>query len=293
MTNTISTNDTLKKLFAPVSKVELSSILPGKSFPRSNDHAILDEDGNILSFCSSTYNLRENQTLYKPLEKLLKENKLPFDRKIKIIDGTKFYVDYIIRERLQSLTVNDILPKFSIWNSYDGTVKTVLKFGFYRVVCANGLMRPMGNSVNIAKKHRKAAHAEDGIDLSIASSNQIVDSVKGFLTEVKQDMLVYEQMNAVKADLSNILSLSEKLKLSKNILETAVDRFKLETSTEGNLTYVNENGEVVKHDGSPATLYTVYNALNFAIYNNNAKELPEAKLKRDQMILQEILAEVN
>ena len=103
-------SETLKKLFAPVSKVELGSILPGKKFPRANDHAILDEHGNILSFCSSTYNLRENETLYKPLEKMMKEQKIPFDRKISIVDGTKFYVDYIIRDRVKSLTVNDILP---------------------------------------------------------------------------------------------------------------------------------------------------------------------------------------
>lgn len=292
MANLNSNSETLKKLFAPVSKVELNSILPGKTFPRANDHAILDENGNILSFCSSTYNLRENQTLYKPLEKLMKDQKIPFDRKIKIVDGTKFYVDYIIRERVSSLTVNDILPKFSIWNSYDGTVKTVLKFGFYRVVCANGLMRPVGNSVNISKKHRKAVHAEDGLDLSIATSNQIVESVQQFLTEVKQDMEVYEQMNKVAADVNKILKVAEKMKFSKNLLESAVERFNLETSDKGNLTYVNENGEIVKHDGSPATLYTVYNALNYAVYNCNPKELPEAKLKRDQSILEEILTEI-
>jgi len=283
-------SETLKKLFAPVSKVELSSILPGKKFPRANDHAILDEHGNILSFCSSTYNLRENQTLYKPLETLMKEQKIPFDRKISIVDGTKFYVDYIIRDRVKSLTVNDILPKFSIWNSYDGTLKTTLKFGFYRVVCSNGLTRPVGNTVNIARKHRKAATAEDGMDLSIASNSQIVESVKLFLSEVKQDMEVYEQMNQVKSDLNKILSVAEKMKFSKNLLDTAVERFNMETSTSRNLTYINENGEMVTHEGSPATLYTVYNALNYAIYNCNQKELPEAKLKRDQLVLAEVLA---
>jgi hypothetical protein len=283
-------SETLKKLFAPVSKVELGSILPGKKFPRANDHAILDEHGNILSFCSSTYNLRENETLYKPLEKMMKDQKIPFDRKISIVDGTKFYVDYIIRDRVKSLTVNDILPKFSVWNSYDGTLKTTLKFGFYRVVCSNGLTRPVGNTVNISKKHRKAAAAEDGMDLSIASNSEIINSVQLFLSEVKQDMEVYEQMNQIKADVSKILQVSEKLKFSKNILETAVERFNMETSIKGSLTYVNENGELVNHEGSPQTLYTVYNALNYAIYNCNTKELPEAKLKRDQLVLAEVLA---
>jgi hypothetical protein len=283
-------SENLKKLFAPVSKVELSSIIKKRKFPRANDHAILDEHGNILSFCSSTYNLRENQTLYTPLEELMKEGKIPFDRKISIVDGTKFYVDYIIRDRVKSLTVNDILPKFSIWNSYDGTLKTTLKFGFYRVVCSNGLTRPVGNTVNIARKHRKAAAAEDGMDLSIASNSTIIESVKTFLSEVKQDMQVYEQMNQVAADVNKILAVAEKLKFSKNLLDTAVERFNMETSTKRSLTYINENGELVTHEGSPLTLYTVYNALNYAIYNCNQKELPEAKLKRDQLVLAEVLA---
>lgn len=283
-------SDSLSRLFAPVSKVELSSILPGKSFPRANDHAILDQNGNILSFCSSSYNLRENSTLYKPLEGLMKEQKIPFDRKIKVVDNTKFYVDYIIRDRVKSLTVNDILPKFSIWNSYDGTLKTTIKFGFYRVVCSNGLTRPVGSTVNIASKHRKAVKAEDGMDLSLATNNNILDSVKLFLTEVKQDMEVYEQLNQIKADVNNILKVSDKLKLSKSIVDSAVERFNKETSTNRSLTYVNENGELVTHDGSPQTLYTVYNALNYAIYNCNPKELPEAKLKRDQLVLAEVLA---
>ena len=32
------------------------------------------------------------------------------------------------------------------------------------------------------------------------------------------------------------------------------------------------------------------NALNYAIYNCNPKELPEAKMKRDQLVLAEVLA---
>lgn len=289
MTNS-NKSEMLKQLYAPVSKVELSSVIPGITFPRANDHAILDQNGNIISFCSSSYNLRENSSLYKPLEDLMNFDKIPFDRKIKVVDGTKFYVDYIVRDRVKSLTVNDILPKFSIWNSYDGSLKTTIKFGFYRVVCSNGLTRPHGTEVNIARKHRKAIGAEDGMDLSIVSNSGILDSVKVFLSEVKQDMEVYEQMNNVQADVNKILKVAEKMKFSKTLLETAVERFQVETSTSRSLTYINENGEIVTHDGSPATLYTVYNALNYAIYNCNPKELPEAKMKRDQLVLAEVLA---
>ena len=282
--------NSIQQLYAPVKKVELETIIPNRKFPRACDHAIVDKKGNILSFCSNSYNLRSNSTLFKPLEELMTENKIPFDRKIKIVDGTKFYVDYIINERVKSKTVNDILPRFSIWNSYDGTVKTTMKFGFYRVVCSNGLMRPHGTQVNISKKHRKAIGAEDGLDISLTKENEILTSVKQFLTDTKKDMEIYEQMNKAKADVKAILKIAEKLKFSKQLLDSSVQRFELETSTNKSLTYVNENGEIVNHEGSPQTMYTVYNAINYAIYNCNPKELPQAKLKRDELVLAEVLA---
>jgi len=286
----METAEITSRLFQPVEKVELKTIFPGRSFPRANDHAIIDSNGGILSFCSSSYNLRSNSTLYKPLEEMMTNQKIPFDSKIQIIDDTKFYVDYIIRERVKSLTVNDILPKISIWNSYDGTVKTVLKFGFYRVVCANGLTRPEGEQINISKKHRKGVKAEDGVDLSLLSHDKILENIKIFLVEAKKDIFIYEKMNHIESDVKRILQIAEKLNMSKNLVETAINRFDLETSKSKSLTYVNENGEIINHEGSPATLYAVYNALNYAIYNCNQKELPEAKLKRDKLVLAEVLA---
>lgn len=280
----------LDELYKPVSKVEMSSIMPGKNFPSRHDHAIVDAQGNVLSFCSDNYNLRHNSTLFQPVEQMMKEKKIPFDRKVTIHEGTKFYVDYLIRDRIHSTAVNDIIPKISIWNSYDGTLKTGLKFGFYRLVCSNGLTRPVGKTVHISKKHYKAGKEEDGLDLTLIGANQIMENMQTFLNEAKEDVKIYDEMNQKEADVRKILEITEKLKFSKSILETAVNRFNQETSTNRGLTYVNENGELVTHEGSPSTLYTVYNALNYAIYNNNPKEYPEAKLKRDQLVLAEILA---
>jgi len=279
-----------EQLYKEVSKVELSSLLPGISFPSRHDHAIVDKDGNILSFCSDNYNLRPNSTLFQPLEEQMKAEKIPFDRKVVIRDGTRFYVDYIIGDRVKGPTVNDILPKFSVWNSYDGTLRTVLTFGFYRVVCSNGLTVPHGKTVDFYKKHYKASKVADGIDISEMDSVNIMKPFREFLNSTKNYLGIFENLNNVEADVKKILDICEKLKFSKAIAETAVQRFNVETSTERNLTYVNENGELVTHEGSPASLYTAYNAINYAIYNNNPKEYPEVKLKRDDMVLAEILS---
>lgn len=290
MKKTPQTKSINAELYKEVSKVELSSLLPGVKFPSRHDHAIVDKDGNILSFCSDNYNLRTNSSLFEPLEDRMKSEKIPFDRKVVIRDGTRFYVDYIIGDRVKGPSVNDILPKFSVWNSYDGTLRTVMKFGFYRVVCSNGLAVPHGKTVDVYKKHYKASKVADGIDISAMDSARIVEPFREFLNSTKEYLGIYENLNNVEADVKKILDICEKLKFSKAITDTAVNRFSLETATNGSLTYVNENGELVTHDGSPATLYTAYNAINYAIYNNNPKEYPEVKLKRDELVLAEVLA---
>jgi len=278
------------ELYKEVSKVELSSLLPGIRFPTRHDHGIVDKDGNILSFCSDNYNLRPNSSLFQPLEELMKSDKIPFDRKVTIREGTRFYVDYIIGERVKGPSVNDILPKFSVWNSYDGTLRTVMKFGFYRVVCSNGLAVPHGKTVDVYKKHYKSSKAQDGIDISAMDSSRIIEPFREFMNSTKEYLGIYENLNNVEADVKRIIEICEKLKFSKAVTDTAVERFNLETSTSRSLTYVNENGELVTHEGSAPSLYTAYNAINYGIYNNNPKEYPEVKLKRDELVLAEVLA---
>ncbi len=283
--------DQVKQLYQKVEKIHLNKLFRNKyTFPKANDHAIVDAKGNILNFCSSSYNLRSNDSLYKPLEELMEKEKMKFDRKVNIVGGVKFYVDYIIRNKIGSPTVNDLLPKFSIWNSYDGTLKTTIKFGFYRLICTNGLTRPHGEEMNISKKHRISANAEEDMDISLVSNDKILEGIQTFLGDIKKDMAIFEKMNSKKADVNAILKISEKLNFSKKLITTAVERFNLETKTDKSHTYVNENGKLVKHDGSKMSMYSVYNALNYSIYNNNPKEFLEAKLKRDKLVLAEVLA---
>lgn len=290
MRKTTESKSVNEQLYREVKKMEMKSLIPGVKFPTRHDHAIVDTDGNILSFCSDNYNLRPNSTLFQPLEELMVADKIPFDRKVVIREGTRFYVDYIIGERTKGLSVNDILPKFSVWNSYDGTLRTVLKFGFHRVVCSNGLTVPHGKTVDIYKKHYKASKVADGIDISAMDSSRILEPFREFMADTREYLQIYDNLNRVEADEVRIIEICEKLKFSKAIIDTARDRFRKETATDRSLTYVNENGELVTHDGSPASLYTAYNAINYAIYNNNPKEYPEVKLKRDELVLAEVLA---
>lgn len=293
----MQTSDSVTNLYQKVKKVNLKKIFPKNwekkypnyQFPKGNDHAIVDSKGNVLNFCSSSYNLRHNSTLHKPLEDLMKKNKIEFDQKIQIVNGVKFYVDYILKEKVESHKINDIVPKFTILNSYDGTLKTTIKFGFHRMICSNGLTRPCGTDSIFTKKHRKPVENED-LDLSSVSPDEILEGIKGFLNSIKDDTAIYEKLHEVKADAGIIIKVAEKLRLSKNVVEIANNRFELETNKKGTLTFLNDKNQVIKHKGYDPTLYLIYNAVNYAIYNTNPKEFPEVKMKRDKAVLAEVLS---
>jgi len=270
-----------KALYFSVNKIPLSQLLKNK-LPKGKTHCIIDEtNGDILSFCSENYSLRKNQDVFKPFEEMLKKMDYVFNRSVTIIEKTKFYVDYIIRSRLKSPTVGDLLPRISIWNSYDGTKKTQISFGYYKLLCGNGLSRPFGC------QHKKTSkHSTVELNTKEDIIPQFLNQVEEFLKSSSNDLKVFEKMNKKKATSSLVEELGKKIKISKQAIDLAQKQFKKEV--QGNFAFVNENGELVTHKGSPLSLFTAYNALNYAIYHSNEKELPEFKVQRDEALLQEI-----
>jgi hypothetical protein len=264
-----------KELYKPIEKIRLEELLPKMNFPAGQEWAIIDKNGNILNFCSEVYFPKLNSEIYPIVEDGLKQNGLKFKKKINIIGGVKFYVSYIIMERAKSITVNDVFPKLSIFNSYDGTVKLRKEFGFYKLLCSNGLSRPTEKTSTVSFKHTS------GNDLKI---EEVIKITKDFLLDSKNDMAVFDRMNRKSADMRSLRSVAKKATLAKHVVKVAEDRFKLET--QGKVNYLNEHNESVTSNGTPSTMFAVYNALNWAIYSCNQKELPEKKLEKDHKILE-------
>ncbi len=218
--------------------------------------------------------------MFLPVEQEMENRGIAYEKKIRIINGSKFYVDYMMKDRFKTPSINDVFPKLSVWNSYDGVLKFRREFGFHKLICSNGLTRPMKNIQSIVSKHSMGITDEESISLLV--NDTVVDTIS-FLKDIEKDMDIFEIMNNKEANGRILTSLAKKAGLSKKIVEVAKERFQLETK--GGSKYINEYGELVEHSGSPATLFTVYNALNYGIYNTNEKELPEKKIERDKKLL--------
>lgn len=248
-----------KSLYEEVSKIDLSSIMKDIKPPKGKTHAIKSlQTGNLLAFCSEDYKLKKNIELYKPFEKLLTQNNIQFNKRIEIFDSTKFFVDYIMDITIKSNLFHEILPVVSIWNSYDGTVKTQIKFGYHLHECKNKLTRPCHCNIHISLKHSAEENKDNFLKLTME-----------FIKEnIVKDIKVFEKLFKKKCDISVVERMTDMLKLSKELKQAAKKSF-----TEQN----------------QLNLFGVYNAINYAIYNLNKKELPEIKLKKDKLNMEHIL----
>ncbi len=277
-----------KELYKKVRKVELNKILPNFVGPPGFDHVVVDENKNILNFCSSRYNLVPNAKIFKPIERYFNDNNIKFTRSINVINKSKFYVDYIIGDRKDVGTVNGIFPKISIWNSYDGGSTMRHEMGYHRLICSNGLTRPEGDVMKTSFKH---AMSSDSEDLSLENYDKVIhllQEVQDFIGDCTNDMNLFDKMTTVKVTKAKIESIGKKVKLSKKIITSAKERFDLEVCSE--LEYTNEFGEIVKSKNCERNLFTLYNALNYGIYNTNLKELPEKKVEKDKTLMKHVMS---
>lgn len=269
-----------KILYEPVNKIPLSKLINNKP-PKGKTHVIIEErTGNILSFCSKEYKLIPNSVIYLPFENLLRQKNISFKKQVIIIEENKFYVDYIIKNRINSFSIPDILPKLSIWNSYDGTVKTQIKFGYYKLLCGNNLSRPRGCLINQSFKHSSDEEEHTNKDVSY------LELFYQFINEIEHDIKCFEKLHKHKTNEKTMQILMSNLKLSKEAKKIAVQQ--LYKEAKGGFYYLNEKDKRTKHTGNEITLFTIYNAINYAIFHVNPKELPESKLKKDKNVLLEI-----
>ena len=171
---------------------------------------------------------------------------------------------------------------------YDGGSTMRHEIGYHRLICSNGMTRPDGEIIKTTFKHAAPSKTED---LSLENYDKVIhllQEVQEFISNSDKDMNFFDKMSNVKVTKAKIESIGKKVKLSKKIIQTSKERFDLEVGSE--LEYVNEHGETVKSKTCDRNLFTLYNALNYGIYNTNLKELPEKKVEKDKLLMKHVMS---
>jgi len=100
-----------------------------------------------LNYCSPRYELIPNVGLFPNIEKVLIENGIEFTVVYKHINHVRFYAQYTITDKrfayVMKGTSDVIQPMITVQHSYNGLTVYKIIFGYFRLVCTNGMTIPV------------------------------------------------------------------------------------------------------------------------------------------------------
>lgn len=115
----------------------------------------------LLNVCSEIYELVENDKIFPAIEEILRTAGIEFDVTYKMIDFSRFYADYTMKVGGVSVgnKKDKIFPIIRVTHSYNGLLKYKITFGWFRMICTNGLVVPVEGkeeqNISIVGKHTK------------------------------------------------------------------------------------------------------------------------------------------
>lgn len=239
------------------------------SIPSNMKNIIMYEGSNgreMVNVTSSRYSLTHIKDIIEPIEQKLSTKNIDWD--VAYNRHSRLH-QYQVVYRLTSIEVpiteNDTVnPQIVIKHSYDGKVSYGIQMAAFRHICSNMLTLPYKNTevFKLTSKH---------ISLDANEINRHVDILLRVITQEFDN-----QINVFKVMADSMLDnwedrMSEVIAATKyptKLVDIAKARFVYEQSC-----------------GLSPSDYLLYNALNYALYNNDDNKTPEMRSKLDGKVL--------
>lgn len=129
-------------VFVDAKIVQLSDLCNGMPVRPGLTKAIVSE-GRIVNVISDSYGFVDNRSYFLKVEEALIEADIHYATRSVNRDNRSFSVDYILSDDRYHVKVKSgvdkIMPMLSFTNAYDGSGPCTGRFGFFRMVCQNGL----------------------------------------------------------------------------------------------------------------------------------------------------------
>lgn len=159
--STLKSVNGLSEILFPVEKVKVTD------FACSSDYAFdvfAYPNGEKLrvNSCSDRYELVPNVEIFPKIREQFLNKNIPITERYSHIGYSRFYGQITIEDQKLAYKINgsngDIIkPMVKIQHSYNGLTKYSITFGYYRLVCSNGLTIPVQEmnkyNLSIAGKH--------------------------------------------------------------------------------------------------------------------------------------------
>jgi hypothetical protein len=210
----------------------------------------------LLNVCSEIYELVENDKIFPAIEEILRTAGIEFDVTYKMIDFSRFYADYTLKVGGVSVgNGNDkIFPVIRVTHSYNGLLKYKITFGWFRLICTNGLVVPVEGkeeqNISIVGKHTKQI---------LQSLSTLLDKVKQFTKNTDKYSEKFEVLadRSVKKWEDRIIEVMAASGVGKRGFTQIAERVNLESDK--------------LYDGK-VNDWLLYNGFNYHIFNAVTKE---------------------
>jgi len=245
---------TLDDLLFPVKKLPTESL--GLQSISSTAFAIVGTfkgRRTLLNACSDVYELVPNSEIFPVIEKKLKKAGIKFTAKYRMNEYTRFEVDYILWVDPVVLPNGDkIYPVLKVKHSYNGLLKYKLTFGYYRVICSNGLVVPVEGKENFTVTGKHTAKI-------LSSLEHLEEQLNNFLSRQEEYAKNFRVMgdNWIENWNDRLLDVIIVSGVGKRGYEQITEKIK------------DESGKLYKGEVND---WLLYNGVNFHLFNARTKE---------------------
>jgi hypothetical protein len=262
---------TLEEMLFPVEKASINEKL-GLDTISSTEFGIfakVDGKETLLNTCSNNYELVDNKDIFERIEKILVNAGIEFEVEYGMHQWSRFYGNYKIK--VGGISVGNkkdlIYPILHIEHSYNGLWKYKMTFGYFRLICSNGLVVPLEgqeeSTISITGKHTKQI---------LNSLDQLLEKIEYFKKNNKKFSKKFVEVAErwVKNWEDRVEAVIEATGVGKRGYEQITQKIKEEAD---------------KLNGGRVNDWLIYNGINFHIFNamtENGKVYDTAiNLRRD------------
>jgi hypothetical protein len=242
-----------------------------------------------LNYCSKRYELVPNSLIFPKIEEILNQAGIEFEVEYTHINNVRFYADYTITDKRYGYTMigtNDtIQPQLRVQHSYNGLTKYKIIFGYFRLVCANGLVIAVNEmkqfNLCLTGKHTTS------INHSLIELNAMLINFSNNAKQVTQAIVTkYELLGG-----RMVTNLNDRLAevLAANKI-AAIDNSKFNTLTDiSNRIMAEANNPSLGYNGM-VNDWLVYNGINQYLYDDSRNiAAPEKRMEVDSKVFEYML----
>lgn len=225
--------------------------------------------------------------LYPVIEKMLRKAKCKFTKSYKINKNqTVFNAVYIITKvRSKDVGIDlghgdKIYPTLMVGNSYNGLKMAAFLFGYFRMICSNGIVIPLEGKEE-SNLHIKGKHTQK-LDLTFG------DLVKKLRTFLKKNTKVKKRFKVLTDRM--VVNYGERIEEVMNATKVGYSRDQF------NGIYDSITAEAQKSYKGAVNDFLIYNGINALIFKgtdskgNKNSALPEVKRKLDRKVFEFIMS---